>query len=132
MTKSVSTPIAVTGKSMNIAKSVFGYRSGEEKLEGETTIEKAKETAGFLNMEFTISQNRTLPGSNEEPQVQLYPTDKTFDFLDRWKQVYDDNQDIPYRNDLIEAQNWQKISEYWIDHNTEFDDDVYDYIRFGE
>jgi len=62
------------------AKEVFDYQNGKDKLAEDITIGEAKNTAAFLNMEFTISENRSYPGPSAELDVQLYPTETTFFF----------------------------------------------------
>src|SRR5690625_3885103 len=114
------------------AKKIFDYQKGKDKLAEDITIGEAEITAAFLNMEISISENRSYPGPSAELDVQLYPTETTFIFLDRWKEIYDEDQDLPYPADLIRSEDWKGINDYWIEHHTEIESsDEYDYIRHG-
>src|SRR5690625_7238003 len=81
-------------KSQSNAKKIYDYQNGKNKFAEDITIGEAKNTAAFLNMEFTISENRSYPGSSAELDVQLYPTETTFVFFDRWEEAYNNDQDL--------------------------------------
>src|SRR5690625_7716264 len=83
-------------------------------------------------MEFTISENGSYPGPGAELAVQLYPTETTFVFLDRWREAYYSDHDLPYPADLIQSQDWQGINQYWSEHRAEIErSDEYYYIKDG-
>src|SRR5690625_4465569 len=124
--------IGKIGEPVTTAKKIFDYQKGKDKLAEDITIGEAEITAAFLNMEISISENRSYPGPSAELDVQLYPTETTFIFLDRWKEIYDEDQDLPYPADLIRSEDWKGINDYWIEHHTEIESsDEYDYIRHG-
>ena len=62
-------------------------------------------------MEFTIPESATVPlGSRPKLKVRLYPTEKSYDILDRWEAAYKNNPGIPFREDLIEALGWKVLA----------------------
>src|SRR5690625_821575 len=124
--------ISQLGEPVTTVKKVFDDQMGKNELAEDIKIGEAKNTAAFLNMEFTISENRSYPGSSAELDVQLYPTETTFVFFDRWEEAYNNDQDLLYPADLIESEDWQGINDYWFKHHTEIaSSDEYDYIRHG-
>ncbi|HLR51451.1 MAG TPA: hypothetical protein VK072_01065 [Candidatus Avamphibacillus sp.] len=61
-------------------------------------------------MEFTISESHTYPGAGpnfgRELEMDFFPTEYTFEFLDRWKEAHKEDPEIPYPEELIHSQNW--------------------------
>src|SRR5690625_3448180 len=117
---------------MGTVKKALDAQMGKNELAGDIKIGKAEDTASLLNMEFTISENGSYPGPGAELAVQLYTSEATFLFLDRWREICDEDQDLPYPADLIRSEDWKGINDYWIEHHTEIESsDEYDYIRHG-
>jgi len=117
---------------MGTVKKALDAQMGKNELAGDIKIGKAEDTASLLNMEFTISENGSYPGPGAELAVQLYPTEATFLFLDRWREAYHSDHDLPYPADLIQSQDWQGINEYWSEHRAEIErSDEYYYIKDG-
>src|SRR5690625_1688580 len=85
--------ISQLGEPVTTVKKVFDDQMGKNELAGDIKIGKAEDTASLLNMEFTISKNSSYPGARAELDVQLYPTETTFVFLDRWQEAYHSDQD---------------------------------------
>ncbi|MEI3612517.1 hypothetical protein [Pseudogracilibacillus sp. SO30301A] len=101
-------------------------------LEDKITIGKAQEVASMLKMEFVISESETVPlGSRSKLGVQLHPTDKSYDVLDRWEEEYKKNPNLPYPEEQIEALDWEGINEFLIEYDTKIPDDISDYITDG-
>lgn len=73
-------------------KEVEDFALEKEELRRNIKIEEVKNTAGILDLEFVISQNHTYPGAgpdfDRKIDIEFYPTEYTFDFLDRWKKKY--------------------------------------------
>lgn len=127
---SIGKVIGLLGKQASSSKVVYDYLAGKEQLEEQITVEQAKDTASLLGMEFSILNNETTKGSSYGTEVKLYPTETTFQALERWKEVYKDDPNIPYPEKYIELQDWYKIAEFLYQHNAEIDDDIYDYIKY--
>ena len=83
-------------------------------------------------MEFAISEGTTVPlGSRPKLEVQLYPTEKSYDILNRWEEAYKNNPNIPYPKDEIEALDWGGINDFLAKKDTEIGEDLSDYITDG-
>ncbi|HLR52659.1 MAG TPA: LXG domain-containing protein [Candidatus Avamphibacillus sp.] len=119
------------GDAVNVAKSTAEYQSGETKLEREITVNDAQNAAIRLDLEFAISNNRSIPASSEKLEVQLYPKDKTFNILARWQEVHTTNPEISYPKEFIQSQDWYKINEKLYDVELEYGSDLIDYIIDG-
>src|SRR5699024_8180180 len=97
-----------------------------------------KEVANFLNMGFSVTNSETslindrdskdsARHKTEDLHVELYPTQSTYEVFDRWKEVYDYNNSIPYPEDAIKSPDWKGLSETIIDAN--FGSDLHAYIK---
>lgn len=119
------------GEVVNIAKTAAEYQSGKDKLEREIKVGDAQKAAIKLDLEYTISKNRSIPSSGEQLDIQLYPKDKTFEILDRWQEVHRINPEIPYPEDPIQSQDWYETSEILREVELEYGMDLTDYIVDG-
>ncbi|HLR51453.1 MAG TPA: T7SS effector LXG polymorphic toxin [Candidatus Avamphibacillus sp.] len=130
--QSLSKIFSLLGNQISNTKLVYDYLAGKQNLEKQITIEEAKNTAAFLGMEFSISNNHTTNGDGYGIEVKLYPTETTFKALERWEEVHNDDPSIPYPpEDAIKTQDWHKISKFLYKYNTSIDDDVFDFITYG-
>lgn len=101
-------------------------------LEDKITIGKAQEVAGMLKMEFVISESATVSlGQRPKLAVQLHPTEKSFEVLDRWEEEHKKDPNLPYPKEQIEALDWEGINEFLIEYDTKIPDDIADYITDG-
>ncbi|GIN08866.1 hypothetical protein CHH78_06775 [Shouchella clausii] len=94
-------------------------------------------TAGALNMELHVAKRSSLSleGEQEELNVSFQPTKKTFDILNRWKEVNTINADVPYPAEAIEHHDWYTISDELLKAEVfinEIHIDLYKYIVNGE
>ncbi|MBP1970601.1 hypothetical protein J2Z83_002737 [Virgibacillus natechei] len=120
--------ISEVGKGADSIQTWIEFQSGKQELEEAITIGDSQKAAAFLGMEFSISQNRSVPGLQHGTDVQLYPTETTYAIVDRWQTVHEINSSIPYPKNHIASQNWYKVSDFLSDNNTQIDDDILDYI----
>lgn len=122
------------GTTLDVALKWTEYGPGKRELDEDLTIGTAKEYAGMLGMEFAVSQSHTAPGKavNYDTKAQLYPTQDSYEILNRWEEVYEYNQDIPYPKDAIKAQNWEEIGKHLSELDREIHGDdrqnLYNYI----
>lgn len=93
---------------------IDGIWSRKSELDEDITIGTAKEYAGMLGMEFAVSQSHTSPGEavNYDTKAQLYPTQDSYEILNRWEEVHKYNQDIPCPKDAIKEENWEEIGKH--------------------
>lgn len=63
--------------------------------------------------------------------MQLYPTDKTYEMIERWKEVFSSNREIPYLNELIQTDDWFKIADYLEKIKLKYGSDLTNYIQDG-
>src|SRR5699024_9942416 len=128
----LSTIIGYLGKTVDVIKIGVEYEVEKEESKNKITIETAREVAGSLSMEFAIEQNESTPfGSPPNLEVQLFPTEASYEMLDRWKEVYKINSEIPYPKDQIESLDWYGIAEYLATYDTQISSDLSDYITEG-
>src|SRR5699024_10900702 len=92
------------------------------------TVNDSQNAAIRLDLEFAISNNRSIPASSEKLEVQLYPKDKTFNILARWQEVHTTNPEISYPKEFIQSQDWYKINEKLYDVELKYRSDLIDYI----
>jgi len=123
--------ISEVGRGAPIVQNWIEYSEGRRELEKDVTIGESQEVAGLLGMEFVISDGRSVPGRPQDTEVQLYPTGATYDMLERWKEVHELNPDFRTPTDEIESEDWYGITNYFRDHELEFDNDLQDYITHG-
>lgn len=113
------------------------YQAGQEEINQQITLGEAKVTAGALNMELHMTKRSSLSleGEQEELNVSFQPTKKTFDILNRWKEVNTINADVPYPAEAIEHHDWYTISDELLKAEVfinEIHIDLYKYIVNGE
>lgn len=130
--KDVDCPMYVwLGKSVDMVKVGLEYEMEKENLKNKITIEEAREVAGSLSMEFSIEQNESMSfGSSPNIEVQLFPTEASYEMLARWTEVYNINSEVPYPQDYIESCGYG-IAEYLVNYDTQISSDLSDYITEG-
>jgi len=118
--------------------SITEHQAELKKIRDDITVRETKEVASFLNMELSITNSETHFVNDGDPKdsakhktdnmhVELYPTQSTYEVFNRWKEVHDYNNDIPYPEDAIQSQDWEKLSEVILDAN--FGSDLHGYIK---
>lgn len=129
--------------SKRAAPVVDGYLSISEhqaelnELRETITIQEAIQPSKFINMELSITDSTmstvnakdTKGNENQRSsnlQVKLYPMQSTFEAFDRWKEVHSYNQNIPYPQEAIQAQDWNEINKNIV--KIDFGTDLYNYI----
>lgn len=118
-------------------QTIGGYQEGKRENEQRLTFEQLEQTASDFHLELHVN-TRDVPGRSEDTQVQMQPTEETFDLLDRWEAVHQEAPDYPYPETEIENQDWSEINEFLYDDGNkaeyklnEEDRAVYNYILFG-
>ncbi|QQK77593.1 LXG domain-containing protein [Salicibibacter cibarius] len=123
--------LAKRAPGLSVVDALARYESGKNEKEDDLKIGNAKLTAMDLDMEIQIS-DRFVPGpGSNQLEIQLHPTDITFDALSRWEEVHNINPDIPYPATEIEDQDWYSISEHLTENRgviRGMDPDLYSYI----
>lgn len=118
-------------------KTFGGYAEGKKENEQRLTFEQLEQTASDFRLELQVN-TRDVPGKSEDMQVQLLPTEETFDLLDRWEAVYQIEPDYPYPESKIEKQDWAGMNKFLYEDGNkadmkidEGDRPVYYYILYG-
>ncbi|XOQ14835.1 MAG: hypothetical protein ACFWTY_12595 [Shouchella clausii] len=116
---------------------VSRYQMGQEEINHQLTIGEAKVTAGALKMELHVTKRSPLRvvGEREELNVSFQPTDKTFEIVERWKEVNTINAEVPYPKEAIEHHDWYTISDELLKAQAlikEIDNDLFNYILDGK
>ncbi|MFD2131868.1 hypothetical protein ACFSKI_11690 [Pseudogracilibacillus auburnensis] len=116
---------------MDIVKSASEYGSVKSELDQKIAVEKILLASSRLNLEFTLSKSHSVPSAGETLDMQLYPTDKTYEMIERWKEVFSSNREIPYLNKLIQTDDWFKIADYLEKIKLKYGSDLTNYIQDG-
>jgi len=69
-------------------------------------VGEIKQAAAEFDLELHVNDHRL--GHNLD--MQLIPSDKTFDILDRWKAVHQVDSSIPYPETEIDEQDWASLN----------------------
>src|SRR5699024_6438319 len=72
-----------------------------------------------------IKQSAKYKSDNMD--VQVHPTESTYQVLNRWKEVHKYNKDIPYPEEAIKARDWRVISIDVLDST--FGTELHDYLK---
>lgn len=108
-------------------KTAVGYDSDKQKLEDDIEVGNAMTIADRLALDLSISEKR--PGKGLE--IQFYPTDSTFDKLERWKELHELNPDIAFPEDTINEHDWREIGNSLHEVVKTFESDTLRYISDG-
>src|SRR5690625_53501 len=95
--------------------SIAEHQAELNELRDDITIEDAIEPAGYLKMEFSITENQsslanhgdskdTARHMSNDLHVERHPTQETYAILKRWKEAHSYNSEIPYPEDAIQSQ----------------------------
>src|SRR5699024_3579748 len=89
------------------------------------------EAAIRVGMEFGMSETRNIPGPGtpDVNAVQLVPTDKTFETIDRWQSTQNDYPHIDFPEEAFLSQNWYEVSKVVDKIQDEYGKDGTDYMR---
>lgn len=81
-----------------------------EKSEMEKDLKwfEIKKPANKFNLEMKINDRASLEVSNVR-HAELYPTDKTYDMLDRWKLIHEKEPNFPYDEAAINNHDWNEL-----------------------
>src|SRR5690625_3720183 len=97
----------------------FGEHLAEKGEKSETVqMKRLEKVANKFELEMQIN-DRDVPGSTENRESQLYPTDETFEQIDRWKAIHEEKPDFPYNEDLIEKRDWTGMYKLFRDGDDE-------------
>lgn len=114
--------------------------NGNKEHEQNMTVGKIKQAASEFDLELHVNNHRV--GYNLA--IQLIPSDKTFDILNRWKAVHQVDSSIPYPETEINEQDWATLSTlmfgelndeedgYKAEMIYDHDIDIYNYIMDGD
>lgn len=123
--------IGTTG--LTIAEKIIDYGNhSEEKSEQKHTIDlkNHEEIATNLSIELKVNE-RDVPYTwkGKSRQIEVYPTDETFEKLRRWEALHEKNPEaIPYDAEAVNNQDWEKIHETFGEIDSSKHEDLYNYI----
>lgn len=124
---------AKVGELVSILKAITEHNQGNAELTNQITVEEGMVVADRLGMELGISETRDIPGSATPnvDSIQLTPTDKTFEILERWKQVHEEFLHVDFPADSIDSQDWYQLGESLNDIKLKEGTKVSNYILDG-
>ncbi|HLR78997.1 MAG TPA: hypothetical protein VK119_00145 [Bacillota bacterium] len=119
------------GELYSLAKDVGEHNAGYKELTNAITVEEGMDAAGRLGMEFGISETRNIsgPGTPDVNAVQLVPTNKTFETIERWQSTQKDYPDIDFPEEAFLSQKWYEVSKALDKIKDEYGKDATDYLR---
>src|SRR5699024_3819924 len=87
--------------------------------------------AGRLGMEFGVSETRDVPGPGtpEVNAVQLVPTDKAYEIIERWQSIQEDYPHIDFPEEDYLSQNWYEVSNALEEIKGKYGKEATDYLR---
>ncbi|SDZ68703.1 hypothetical protein SAMN05421736_1384 [Evansella caseinilytica] len=119
-----------------ISKGIFGtvsdYKAGKEELQRDISMSVAESAASNLKMEMIVTENAYFFINSLE--VQLVPSNATYDMLDRWETVNKINPEISYPKQQILSQDWVEVTSFFNDKESSMDKinpDLSEYIKDG-
>ena len=115
-----------------LASDYVEYSDGERELTNDITVIEGMEAAGRLNMEFGLTETKDRRGKGAEiSDIQMIPTQATFQMIDRWREAREVYPEIPFPDDALETENWYEVSETFQDMKLKYGKNMSDYIRNG-
>src|SRR5699024_7557064 len=119
------------GELFSLAKDVGEHNAGYKELTNDITVKEGMEAAIRLGMEFGMSETRNIagPGTPDVNAVQLVPTDKTFETIERWQSTQKDYPHIDFPEEAFLSQNWYEVSKALDKIKDEYGKDATDYLR---
>ena len=119
------------GELFSLAKDVGEHNAGYKELTNDITVEEGMEAAERLGMEFGISETRNIPGPRtpDVNSVQLVPTDKTFETIERWQAIQKDYPHIDFPEEAFMTQNWYEVGATLSEIKAEYGKEATDYLR---
>jgi len=119
------------GELFSLATDVGEHNAGYKELSNDITVKEGMDAAVRLGMEFGISETRNIPGPGtpDVNSVQLVPTDKTFETIERWQSTQKDYPHIEFPEGAFLSQNWYEVSKALDKIKDEYGKDATDYLR---
>ncbi|WP_152655082.1 LXG domain-containing protein [Oceanobacillus sp. CFH 90083] len=111
----------------DVGEAVFEYSSETKEYEEEITLIKALIAATDLSMEVAIIE-QDIGGSLE---VQLYPTETTFEQIKRWNELHEINPNLYFPEKEINANDWYSVRDKIKDIDLNFGEKTAGYILYG-
>lgn len=102
----------------NAAMSFGKFQADKNEKEQQLTIYRLEKTANRFNLEIQMN-TRDVPGSTKNIQAQLHPTEETYEQIERWQAVHQEEPDFPYDGALIRDQDWNGMYELFHGDNDE-------------
>lgn len=125
------------GAAYSFISSVGGHAAEHYEKQERLTFEKLEQTAIDFHLELQVN-TRDVPGSTQDIQVQIHPTEETFNLVERWKTIHQIDGTFPYPKDELQKQNWSGINEFLYDDGNKVDmkmdeenQKIYEYIIKG-
>ena len=122
---------------LTIFKDSAEFQFDKSKKENSLKWNDIKGTANKFNLEMRVN-TRDVPGRTKDEQVQLNPSDATFEQIDRWQAIHIEKPDFPYDGDAITKQDWNTMYDLFYDDDgnkkptlSEEDLDLLDYMQNG-
>ena len=107
------------------------HNTGDIELTNDIKVGDGVEAAGRLDMELGVSETRNIPGPGtpDVNAVQLVPTDKTFEIIERWQSLQKDYPHIDFPQEALRQKNWYEVSKSLAEIKADYGQDASNYIR---
>ena len=111
-----------TGGLFSFDKNVSEHNAGYKELTNDITVEEG--------MEFGMSETRNIPGPGtpDVNAVQLVPTNKTFEIIERWESIQREYPHIDFPEEAFLTQNWYEVDVALDEIKDKYGKDSTDYI----
>lgn len=131
-------------KALDVLMTSGEYVQGKRENEQELSYAEMEQVAMEFSLELQVNTTR----AGHDVEVNLLPSEKTFDIIDRWNAVHQVDSTIPYPETEIDEQDWVGLNDFIYGENDDedggakadmrydedgnIDGDVYDFIMEGE
>lgn len=129
----------VTGKSVKVnpvlalsqeVMDIQNHKTEKEEQKHVVNLKGHEEIASNLSVELKINQ-RDVPytWSGKSRQIEIYPTDETYETLRRWEALHNEFPDeVPYNKEAVKTENWEEIHNTFGEIDESKHEELYNYI----
>lgn len=110
----LSIPRSAVGIPLAGAKDYAQFQLDKKEKADNLKWSEIKNTANKFNLEIKVN-TRDVPGSSENEQVQLNPSDVTHGQMERWQAIHIEEPDFPYDEEAMRTQNWKDMYDLFYD-----------------
>lgn len=109
---------------------IQNHKTEKEEQKHVVNLKGHEEIASNLSVELKINQ-RDVPytWSGKSRQIEIYPTDETYETLRRWEALHNEFPDeVPYNKEAVKTENWEEIHNTFGEIDESKHEELYNYI----